>query len=163
MKTAARSPRLRLPLLGSLLSAMIGLSVPAFAVVDDARTEAVELAAPIQKKGFKLREDFWGGTCKPGEKKSVKTQLFKGNEYWFWLGSDEDNVDITFDLYDSAGNKITQETTSGIAARGIRVTPQKTGTYVAIFTISLKPDPPNKKSTVEKPAKICWAITYGWK
>ena len=146
-----------------LLAAMMSLNTPARAVVDDAHSEAMDLAGPAYKKGFKIREDYWKGTCVPGEKKSVKAQLFKGNEYWFWLGSDEDNVDITLDLFDGAGEKISLETTSGIAAKGVRVVPPKTGTYVAVFTISLKPDPPDKKSTVEKPAKICWALAYGWR
>ena len=141
----------------------VGFLTPGHALVEDAHIEAIELAGPIKKKGFKIREDFWSGTCKPGEKKLVKAQLFKGNEYWFWLGSDEDNVDISFDLYDAKGNKITQESTAGIAARGVRIVPEKTGTYVAVFTIALKPDPPGKKSEVEKPAKICWAIAYAWK
>jgi hypothetical protein len=135
---------------------------PSIALEEDARYEALDLASS-KKKEYKLREDFWSGTCKPGEKKLVKTQLFKGNEYWFWLGSDEDNVDISFDLYDAAGKKVTQESTAAIAASGVKVTPTKTGTYLAVFTISLKPDPPGKKSTAEKPAKIWWSIVYGWK
>jgi hypothetical protein len=154
---------LRRPASLALLAAFMSLSLPAHAVVDDAHSEAMDLAGPAYKKGFKIREDYWKGTCVPGEKKSVKAQLFKGNEYWFWLGSDEDNVDITLDLFDSTGQKVTLETTSGIASKGIRVVPPKTGTYVAVFTISLKPDPPEKKSKVEKPAKICWALAYGWR
>lgn len=149
-------------LLCGLLAITLGLLSPVHALVGDAHDEAMDLAAD-KKKGFKMREDYWSGTCKPGEKKSVKMQLFKGNEYWFWLGSDEDNVDISFEIVDSSGKKIGLEATAGIAARGIRVIPPKTGSYVALFTISLKPDPPDKKSTVEKPAKICWALAYGWK
>jgi hypothetical protein len=142
---------------------MVCLSTPAQAVVDDAHTEAMELAGAAYKKGFKIREDYWKGTCVPGEKKSVKAQLFKGNEYWFWLGSDEDNCDYTLDIYDGSGQKINLETTSSQSAIGVRVVPPKTGTYVAVFTISLKPDPPDTKTKLEKPAKICWALAYGWR
>lgn len=146
----------------AVMAVMLFTTAPLHALVGDALHEAQDLAAP-QKNTFKMRADFWSGTCKPGEKKYVKAQLFKGNEYWFWLGSDEDNVDISFDLYDRSGKKITLETTSGIASRGVRVIPEKTGPYVAVFTIALKPDPPNKKPKTEKPAKICWALAYGWK
>ncbi len=147
-----------------LLALFLGFAPMVHAVVDDAHTEAMDLAGPAYKKGFKIREDYWKGTAKPGEQKSVKAQLFKGNEYWFWLGSDEDNVDITLDLFDGSGQKITLETISGIAAKGVRVVPPKTGTYVAVFTISLKETPPAKgKPEVEKPAKICWALAYGWR
>lgn len=150
------------PTLSAIVAALSFLSNPVQALVGDALHEAQDLAAP-HKKAFKMREDFWSGTCKPGEKKYVKAQLFKGNEYWFWLGSDEDNVDISFDLYDSSGKKITLDSTAGVAARGVRVVPEKTGPYVAVFTIALKPETTNKKPKAEKPAKICWALAYGWK
>jgi hypothetical protein len=134
-------------------------------VVDDAHSEAMELAGPAFKKGFKIREDYWKGTTVPGEKKSVKAQLFKGNEYWFWLGSDEDSCDYALDLFDATGQKISLETTNSAGAIGVRIVPPKTGTYVAVFTISLKPDSPDKdpKKVVEKPAKVCWALAYGWR
>jgi hypothetical protein len=152
-------------LLIGFLALLLGLAPVVHAVVDDAHTEAMDLAGPAYKKGFKIREDYWKGTAKPAERKSVKAQLFKGNEYWFWLGSDEDNVDITLDLFDGSGQKITLETISGIAAKGVRVVPPKTGTYVAVFTISLKESKEEAKGkpVVEKPAKICWALAYGWR
>ncbi len=47
-----------------------------------------QAAEPYVKDGFQVREDYWGGDLGTGEKKAVKQQLFKGNEYWFWLGTE---------------------------------------------------------------------------
>jgi hypothetical protein len=165
-------------------------AAPAPALVDDAHSEALALATTAIKKGFKVREDFWKGTAKPGESKSVKAQLFKGNEYWFWLGSDEDLVDYALDLFDGTGQKISLETVHGAGGVGVRIVPPKTGTYVATFTMTLKPDAAPKaeekpvpeetkiskdpktgkvieikkaKDPVEKPAKVWWALAYGWR
>src|SRR5581483_1265839 len=68
----------------SILSASGGLI---FASVDDAQSFALEAAAPYVKEGFQVREDYWGGDLGSGEKKAVRQQLFKGNEYWFWMGN----------------------------------------------------------------------------
>ena len=38
------------------------------------------------KAGFNIRGESWDGAIKPGKRKVVKHQLFRGNEYWFWLG-----------------------------------------------------------------------------
>ena len=154
------SPRHTRCLLAALFATLLCPLHSARASKEDAHDEAMALAEK-SRKGFKVREDFWSGTCKPGEKKSVKIQLFKGNEYWFWLGSDEDFGDISFDVFDTAGNKISSEATSSDLAKGVRITPARTGTYVAVFTITLKPTPAGQK--IEKPAKIWWALAYGWK
>jgi hypothetical protein len=72
----------------ALSVAMIAAILPtAFASVDDAQSFALQAAEPYVKEGFQVREDFWGGDLAAGEKKAVRQQLFKGNEYWFWLGT----------------------------------------------------------------------------
>ncbi len=58
------------------------------ASVDDAQSFALQAAEPYVKEGFQVREDYWGGDLAAGEKKAVRQQLFKGNEYWFWLGTE---------------------------------------------------------------------------
>lgn len=141
-------------LLSSILALMLALVLPAAAIVDDAYSAAMGIAGTPVKKGFKIREDYWNGTMKSGESKIIKTQLFKGNEYWFWLGSEEDDVDLILDLFDAQGTKITIETSSGKGATGVRVVPPKTGTYVATFTITHKTD---------KTLKFGWALAYGYR
>lgn len=138
-----------LPLLG-----LIALASHARAIVDDAHSAAMELAEGPYKKGFKIRDDYWRGTVKSGESKIVKAQLFKGNEYWFWLGCDEEDLELTLDLFDGTGQKVSVESTSGKSNFGVRVVPPKTGTYVAVFSITHKKD---------KDAKLAWALAYGYR
>ena len=63
---------------------------------------------PYVKQGFQVREDYWGGDLGSGEKKAVRQQLFKGNEYWFWLGTEVDRAKMSVHIYDSDG-KLAEE------------------------------------------------------
>ena len=71
----------------SLLAAIVVLPPAIFALVDNAtvyaRAWALLAAEPYVKKGFHVREDYWAGDLGSGEKKAVRQQLFRGNEYWF--------------------------------------------------------------------------------
>src|SRR5260370_37804682 len=71
----------------SLLVLVVALQSTAVASVDAAQSFALQAAEPYVKEGFQVREDYWGGDLGSGEKKAVRQQLFKGNEYWFWLGT----------------------------------------------------------------------------
>ena len=73
------------------------------ASVDDAQSFALQAAEPYVKEGFQVREDYWGGDLGVGEKKAVRQQLFKGNEYWFWLGTEVEKAKISVHIYDSEG------------------------------------------------------------
>src|SRR5215467_15993551 len=79
-----------------LLAAIIVLPSAIFAAVDPAtvyaRAFAILAAEPYVKKGFHMREDYWAGDLASGEKKAVRQQLFKGDEYWFWLGTEVDHA-----------------------------------------------------------------------
>src|SRR4030095_15635500 len=78
-----------------LLPAIVVLPPAIFASVDPttvyARAYALLAAEPYVKQGFQVREDYWAGDLASGEKKAVRQQLFKGNEYWFWLGTEVDH------------------------------------------------------------------------
>ena len=70
-----------------LLLALLALQVAASrASVDDAHSFALQSAEPYVRQGYQVREDYWGGDLGVGEKKAVRQQLFKGNDYWFWYG-----------------------------------------------------------------------------
>src|SRR6187401_1795074 len=71
--------------------------------VDDAQSFALQAAEPYVKEGFQVREDYWGGDLGAGEKKAVRQQLFKGNEYWFWLGTEVETAKVSVHIYDSEG------------------------------------------------------------
>src|ERR1700740_1778954 len=85
-------------LLGCALVALIGPK--GRGSVDDAQSFALEAAQPYVKDGFQVREDYWGGDLASGEKKAVRQQLFKGNEYWFWLGTEVDRAKGSVHIYD---------------------------------------------------------------
>ena len=78
------------------------------ASVDDAQSFALEAAKPYVKDGFQVREDYWGGDLAAGEKKAVRQQLFKGNEYWFWLGTEVETSKVSVHVYDSEGKLVEQ-------------------------------------------------------
>jgi len=53
-----------------------------------ARAFALLAAEPyVEKRISKWREDYWAGDLASGERKAVRQQLFKGNEYWFLAGN----------------------------------------------------------------------------
>src|ERR1044071_2868974 len=91
-----------------LLLMLTTIVVPAiFASVDtnsvSARAFALLAAEPYEKQGFHVREDYWAGDLASGERKAVRQQLFKGNEYWFWLGTEVDRAKVAVHIYNSDG------------------------------------------------------------
>ena len=87
----------------SLLALIVALQSTVVASVDDAQSFALQAAEPYVKEGFQVREDYWGGDLGSGEKKAVRQQLFKGNEYWFWMGTEVERGKISVHIYDSDG------------------------------------------------------------
>ena len=63
-------------------------------------------AEPYVKEGFQVREDYWGGDLGVGEKKAVRQQLFKGNEYWFWMGTEVEQAKVSVHIYDDDGKLV---------------------------------------------------------
>ncbi len=138
-----------------LCLAVACLIVPrsAFASVDDAQSFALQAAEPYVKEGFQIREDYWGGDLAAGEKKAVKQQLFKGNEYWFWLGTEVEKAAISVHIYDKEGKLVEQPDSwqKGQFAAA-HVTPQSTDSYFIIVTIETSPD-----------ERTHWALIYGFR
>jgi hypothetical protein len=133
------------------------VSGPARATVDDALSFALEAADPYVKEGFTVREDYWGGDLPVKQTKAIVHQLFKGNEYWFWMGTDEKNAKISVHVYDSDGNIAEVEAwqkplTGGGFAAAARVSPKKTGSYYLIVEIEKSP---RERTT--------WSLAYGFR
>ena len=79
----------------TLIAAMVlAFTLTTRASVDDAQSFALQAAEPYVKEGFQVREDYWGGDLGVARKKAVRQQLFKGNEYWFWLGTEVEKATI---------------------------------------------------------------------
>ena len=125
---------------------------PVAATVDDAHSMALEMATPYVEKGFKVRQDYWKGDVKPGAAQRITAQLFKGNEYWFWLGCNADECEITLKVLDQQGRAVETETKSSKSAVGVRLLPPKTGSYVLVFTIKVLSSDPAR-----------WALAYGYR
>ena len=135
------------------LFVLAGLFVhPAHATIDDALSFALEAATPYVEKGFTVREDYWGGDLPVKEQKAIVHQLFKGNEYWFWMGTDSDDAQVSIHIYDSEGNLTESESWQRGKFAAARVVPKKTGSYYLIVEI--------EKSEQER---THWALAYGFR
>ena len=136
----------------SILACVMDTLAPVHASVDDALSFALEAAQPYVKEGFTVREDYWGGDMAVKQAKAITHQLFKGNEYWFWLGTDEKSAKVTVHVYDSDGNLSEVEYKQKGQMAMARVIPKRTGTYYLIVEI--------EKSSKER---THWGMAYGFK
>jgi len=136
-----------------LLTAVIVMQRAACASVDDAQSFALQAAEPYVKQGFQVREDYWGGDLASGEKKAVRQQLFKGNEYWFWLGTEVDRAKVSVHIYDSDG-KLAEEPDSWEKGHfaAAHVIPKATGSYFIIVSVEQSPE-----------ERTHWALVYGFR
>lgn len=137
-----------------LLLTLIAVAFPGSvrANVDDALSYALEAATPYVKEGFTVREDYWGGDLPVKQAKAVVHQLFKGNEYWFWMGTDERSARISIHVYDSEGNLCEVEAWQKGKFAATRVVPKKTGSYYIIVEV--------EKSEKER---THWGLAYGFR
>ena len=135
-----------------------GLFLPAaHATVDDALTFALEGMDKYIKQGYNLREDTWGGDLPAKEAKAITHQLFKGNDYWFCMGSSTKGAKITIHVYDSDGNLVEESNSwqreKGDAAfAGAEVVCKKTGTYFLIVKVEKSPE-----------ERTDWGLVYSYK
>ena len=136
-----------------VLTAVIVMQRAACASVDDAQSFALQAAEPYVKQGFQVREDYWGGDLASGEKKAVRQQLFKGNEYWFWLGTEVERAKVSVHIYDSDG-KLAEEPDSWEKGHfaAAHVVPKTTGSYFIIVSVEESPE-----------ERTHWALVYGFR
>jgi len=120
--------------------------------IDDALTFALEAADPYLKEGFTVREDYWGGDLPVKSTKAVVHQLFKGNEYWFWMGTDQKTAKISVHIYDSEGRLAEVETWQKAHMAAARIVPKKTGSYYLIVEVEKSPQ-----------ERTYWSLAYGFR
>ena len=140
-----------------LLAAIFVLSSAIFASVDPttvyARAWAVLAAEPYVKKGFQVREDYWAGDLASGEKKALRQQLFKGNEYWFWLGTEVDGAKESVHIYNSDGALAEQpDSWAKEHFAAAHIIPKTTSSYFIIVSAEESPA-----------AHTHWALAYGFR
>jgi hypothetical protein len=136
-----------------LITLITAVAVPfAMAYVDDAHSRAMEAATAYVKEGYLVRQEYWAGSVAVRQPSVVKHQLFKGNSYWFWLGSDEDSAQVTVHVYDPGGKIADAEAWQRGNMAAVKVVPKKTGIYLIVFSV--------EQSKVKK---VRWALAYGYK
>src|SRR5881227_1294428 len=137
----------------SVLVAFVIMQRASFASVDNAQSFALQAAEPYVKQGFQVREDYWGGDLSSGEKKAVRQQLFKRNEYWFWLGTEVDKAKVSVHVYDS-GAELAEEPDSWEKGHfgAAHVIPKTTGSYFIIVSVEQSPE-----------ERTHWALVYGFR
>ncbi len=134
-----------------MLCLLIG-TAPVHATIDDSLSFALEAADPYVKDGFTVREDYWGGDLPVKQTKAIVHQLFKGNEYWFWMGSDQKTAKISVHVYDSDGNLAEVEAWQKPHMSAARVIPKKTGSYYLMVEIEKSPN-----------ERTYWSLAYGFR
>src|SRR3712207_5653681 len=127
-------------------------SATSFASVDDAQSFALQAAEPYVKEGYQVREDYWGGDLGAPDQKAVKQQLFKGNEYWFWLGTDVKEAKISVHIYDAEGKLVEKDSWQKSHFAAAQVIPQSTGSYYIIVSVEESPE-----------ERTHWALVYGFR
>jgi hypothetical protein len=140
-------------LITSLLCVSLALFQPlAHATVDDAHSHAMEAAVPFVEQGFIVREEYWNGEVKSAQQLMIKHQMFKGNEYAFWLGTPNSDVTFSLRVLDEKGKDVSVDMKASKHYASIRVNPPKSGTYSVVFSI-----------TSPSEVGLFWALAYGYR
>jgi hypothetical protein len=135
-----------------LLLSFCTILTPAEASLDDAIASALQAMDPYIKQGFIIRDDQWGGDLGLREQKAIPHTLFKGNDYWFCLGSDVENARLAIHLYDSKGKLTENDSWQKGRFAAVRILPPATGTYYIIVEVISSPK-----------ERTNWAMVYGYK
>ncbi len=131
---------------------LLGTVVPSEATVDEAHDYAMQAAKPYVDNGYTVREDYWNGEVESGQKLAIRHQLFKGNDYAFWLGTANDNCEMDIAVYDDKMQPVHMERKTSKNACSVRVNPPRTGTYTIVFYVKSKKEP-----------SVLWALAYGYR
>ncbi|MBV8585538.1 MAG: hypothetical protein JO308_04555 [Verrucomicrobia bacterium] len=132
--------------------AVLATSIGAWATVDDAISRALEAIEPYVKQGYIVRDDQWGGDLGVKQQQAIKHTLFKGNDYWFAMGTDVDNARVSLHVYDSHGKLVENDSWQKGKFAGARLQAPATGTYWIIAEVTSSP--------VDR---THWAMVYAYK
>jgi hypothetical protein len=135
-----------------ILLSLGAIITSADATLDDAIKSAIQAMDPYVKQGYIVRDDQWGGDLGLREQKAIPHTLFRGNDYWFSMGSDVENARVAIHLYDSKGKLAESDSWQRGRFAAARILPSATGTYYIIVEVTGSP----KERTT-------WAMVYGYK
>ena len=131
---------------------LLALGGKCLASVDDAIARAMEAISPYVKEGYLVRDDQWGGDLGVKQEQAITHTLFKGNDYWFCTGTDNDSAKISIHVYDNHGRLVENDSWQHGRSAGAHLVAPATGTYYVIVEIVSSP--------VER---THWAMVYGYK
>ena len=131
---------------------VLAVQMAAYATVDDAISRAMEAIDPYVKQGYAVRQDQWGGDLGVKQQQAITHTLFKGNDYWFCVGTDVDNARISIHVYDPRGKLVENDAWQKGHFAAARLVAATTGTYYIIVEVVSSP--------VER---THWAMVYGYK
>ena len=131
---------------------LLAIGGKSWATVDDAIARAMEAITPYVKQGYLVRDDQWGGDLGVKQEQAITHTLFKGNDYWFCTGTDNDSAKISIHVYDNHGRLVENDSWQHGRFAGAHVVAPATGTYYVIVEVLSSP--------VER---THWAMVYGYK
>src|SRR5258708_8537322 len=97
----------------------------------------MEAMDPYVKQGYMVRQDEWGGDLGVKQQQAITHTLFKGNDYWFCMGTDVENARVSIHVYDSRGKLVENDAWQKGHFAAARVIAPATGTYsIIVYVIS---------------------------
>jgi len=125
-------------------------------VIDDIKliAQRAALSALSGENPFVLRESSWSGVIDPGKARLIQVQLFKRNEYQFWLAVPDRKAGVNVNVYDGKGQIVETENITYDASNvaSLVVSPRDTGVYY--LRISLQ-------TSITTPQK--WSVIYAYR
>ena len=120
--------------------------------ISEALVLGFESSQKAVKSGFTVREQHWGGDLPVNQPRAIVHQLFKGNEYWFWMSSAVPGAKVSVHVYDKDGKLVEDEVVKAGGTFAVRLTPKRTGSYYLLVEI--------EKSSEERTP---WALIYAFR
>ncbi|MCB1203563.1 MAG: hypothetical protein KDN18_04830 [Verrucomicrobiae bacterium] len=124
--------------------------------LDDLKLLVQQSALPYLtgSKPFVLREASWSGEIEPGKARLIQVQLFKRNDYHFWLAVPDRKSSLNLNLYNGKGELVEAKSvryeTSNVTS--LVASPEETGLYYLRLSM---------QSSVEEPQR--WAVIYAYR
>jgi hypothetical protein len=147
---------LALVLLGGFSSLRAQEAVEVKPSLDELKLVAQQAAIPHLGGGnpFILRESTWSGEVEPGKARLIQVQLFKRNDYHFWVAVPDRKAAVNLNLYNGKGELLEAKTlryeTPNLAS--LIATPSETGIYYLRLSL---------QSTVEETQP--WTVIYAYR
>ncbi len=100
---------------------------------------ALDLAGAFSNEGFKMRDGFWAGVVKPGERTVIAVNLYASNQYWFSAGVSDKSRDVTVELFDETGRQLQVDSYKNDGKSAAGFSPTSSGQYFVSLSIKDAP------------------------